>query len=132
MMTVLATLVGCEDGTGPIPASAVGTYSLVAVDGSPLPTALGPVTAQQITATRGDLILAADGDYLQLIQTSYLDGNGQQQTGTNRTLGEFSVNGSRIEMEERLGPTRVGAIASGDIEYSIDVGGASVALEWRK
>jgi hypothetical protein len=132
LATVLVALMGCEDGTGPVPASTVGTYALVSVGGAALPAALGPATAQQITATRGDLVLRADGDYLQVIQTSYLDGNGQQQTGTNMTLGDFSVNGSRIELEERLGPRRVGAIAQGNIEYSIDVSGSSVALEWQK
>lgn len=122
----------CDGGTEPIPDEAVGAYSLVAVSGKALPAALGPATEQQLTAIRGDLLLRADGEYLQIIRTSYVGSDGNPSTGTNTTAGEFEVEGTRIELREDLGATRAGTLNSGEIRYDITVAGAPVALRWQK
>ena len=122
----------CESGTEPVPAEVVGTYALVSVGGAALPARLGPPTAQEITAVRGDLILRDDGEYLQLIQTRYVDAEGAAQTGNNSTRGDFRINGTELVLEEQLGPTRNGTIQQETVRYSITAGGVAVPLEWKK
>ena len=135
--TALGLLLGlllhaCDGGTGPIPEDAVGVYSLISVGGNALPAALGPATEHKLTAMRGDLVLREDGEYRQIIQTRYVSSEGHTTTGVNTTAGEFDVEGSRIELQEDLGPTRAGTLASGDIRYEITVAGVPVALRWQK
>lgn len=130
LLTVV--LAGCDGATSAIPSSAVGVYTLAAVDGRALPASLGPTSPQALTAVRGSLELRADGEYLQVIETRYLDSDGNARTGVNASRGDFSGRGGRISLRETLGATREASLDAGTLRYAISVGARDVTLDWRR
>ena len=128
----LPLMAGCEGSTDPVPEAAVGVYQLAAVDGRALPAPLGPATASSLTALRGTLELRRDGEYLQVIETRYVDEEGITRSGVNAARGDFSAQGGRIELRETLGDAREARLDDGMLRYTIRVASQGVTLDWRK
>lgn len=125
----VTAMAGCESAT--VPSEVLGIYTLAAVDGQALPAPLGAATDRQLIATKGNLILRANGEYFQVIESQFRTDDGQLETGVNATEGTFSVRGGSIELRETLGSLRRGTIASGEIRYEIPVARQPVKLLWQ-
>lgn len=130
-LCVLSLLAACDDPTGSVPSTAVGTYALTRVNGQLLPVRITDTPDQQVDIVLGTMIVRADGSYRESRDSRVTDAQGTR-TGTSFTEGTLRVSGSSLQVRERVGGTYNGTYADGSLSYSIPTGAAIVTFTYEK
>lgn len=124
-----AAAASCEDTTGSIPSEAVGTYTLVQVNGMALPARVTDTPEQQVDIVSGAMTVRADGSYRETRTNRVTDASGTR-TGSSFTEGTLHVTGSSLEVRERLGGTYSGSYAGETLSYTVSTGASSVSFTY--
>lgn len=128
---MVALLASCDDPAGSVPSAAVGTYTLVRVNGQLLPVRIIDTPDQKVDMVGGGMIVRADGSYRESRDSRVTDAQGTR-TGTSFTEGTLHVTGSSLQVRERAGGTYNGTYGDGSLSYSIPSGAGSVTFTYQK
>lgn len=124
-----AAVASCDDATGSVPSEAVGTYTLVQVNGMALPARITDTATQQVDIVAGGMIVRADGTYRETRTSSVTDSSGTR-TGSSFTEGTLHVTGSTLEVRERLGGTYSGTFTGETLSYTLTAGSSGVSFTY--
>jgi hypothetical protein len=132
LLAGLLVLGSCaESTTAPDPA-VVGEYTLIAVDGQPLPAFYTEALTGRLYAAEGVLLLEGSGTFAKGIRLVRGTPPDSVPHDTRFGAGTFTTDGNRIRLRE-TGGSRVDGTITGDvIRYPFPVGDRSLELTWRR
>lgn len=118
---MLLALAGCDsDSTGPDANAHVGTYTLVTVNGSPLPFVVVQVLNDKIEVTKGSVTLNADGTYSDRVTLRATEG-GSTTTEEEASTGTYAMNGTSVSfIETSSGETYSGSLSGDDLTVIVE------------
>ena len=120
-LALLLPLAACgDDGPTDPTQSAVGTYTLVQVNGSPLPALLGQFPEGRIDVLSGTLTLRNDKSYTEMVNVRFTPTTGVVQTIPVTENGTFTVTGSTVQFNTSDGETYSGTLSGKFLEYNVD------------
>ena len=120
-LALLLPLAACgDDGPTDPTQSAVGTYTLVQVNGSPVPALLGQFEEGRIDVLSGTLTLRNDKSYTETVNVRFTPTTGVVQTIPVTENGTFTVTGSTVQFKTSDGETYSGTLSGKFLEYNVD------------
>jgi hypothetical protein len=112
------SLLACGDSSGPEASSAVGTWSLVTVNGSPLPyTVLLIQPNYRLEIVSATFVAAANGTYTGSVTTRETDA-GTVTTTTESDNGTWSQSGTTVTVTDSDGISSTATISGNTITLS--------------
>ncbi len=121
VLTSLLPLAACGDGGPTDPSqSAVGTYTLVQVNGSALPALLGQFAEGGVDVLSGTLTLRGDRTYTETVNVRITPSTGVVQTFPAIEDGTFTVTGSTVQFQTSDGDTYSGTLSGTTLSYNVD------------
>ena len=109
-LAAVASSAGCGGGdkaVGPVDAALVGTYTLVALNGQPLPAVLYPGPTRSTNVVESTLTLRGDRTYVRTEARRAYRADGSAVAGTDHgdtTQGTFRVRGATVTFAAEFGP----------------------------
>ena len=120
-LALLLPLTACgDDGPTDPTQSAVGTYTLVQVNGSPVPALLGQFEEGRVDVLSGTLTLRNDKSYTEMVNLRFTPTTGVVQTIPVNEDGTFTVTGSTVQFKTSDGDTYSGTLSGNTLEYNVD------------
>ena len=120
-LVLLLPLAACgDDGPTDPTQSAVGTYALVQVNGSPVPALLGQFPEGRLDVLSGTLTLRNDKSYTETVNIRVTPTTGVVQTVPITENGTFTVTGSTVQFNTSEGDTYSGTLSGNTLEYNVD------------
>jgi hypothetical protein len=112
----------------PVNITAVGSYRLVSVNGTPVPGTFDsfsptPGVRMEMVAVRGLIILNDDGTYLHEYETRLRSSNRADIIGVKETVGMYSLNAGEMTFSPYQGTTYSPSYSPGRIEVVTEAPG---------
>ena len=118
-LSLLLPLAACgDDGPTDPTQSAVGTYTLVQVNGSPLPAFLGQSGGLRIEILSGTMTLRSNKSYTDSENRRRTSAGGVAETYQFIEEGTFTVTGSTVQFHASNGPRYSGTLRGKFLEFT--------------
>jgi uncharacterized lipoprotein YajG len=118
LLAVVLPLAACEGPADPTQ-NVVGTYTLVQLNGSPLPALTSQDAFGRVELVSGTLTLRSDRSFAETLHGRFTPTSGAIQTNTVNNSGTFTVTGSTVRLQSSEGATYSGTLNGNILEYAL-------------